>query len=220
MAWLWKLMKLVSRALLILGGIWWSGSLVSALYFHVASPRTSAASASSSSADSGLGGLRAAWEEGKLALRNGQLGQAVDVPRLEMFALDMTQGTYAVGTLVHLSDLYLTEYPRRSDEVWHIGSALLGSGKKYVNLDKTPIILTQHLARRLMEAMPEMGENLSPGFQRIYEISEMVGVVQPNPCADCLGVLWSGVRRVLLVKEITIETNKIVDAGWEKWRRS
>jgi hypothetical protein len=66
-----------------------------------------------------------------------------------------------------------------------------------------------------MEAMPEMGESLSPGFTRIYSIDAMLGIVQPNPCADCLGgVLWSRNRQVLLMKEITIGSRKIVDEGW------
>jgi hypothetical protein len=76
------------------------------------------------------------------------------------------------------------------------------------------IVMTSHMARRLMEGMPEMGESLSPGFTRIYSIDTMLGIVQPNPCADCLGVLWSRNRLVLLVKEVTIGSRKIVDEGW------
>jgi hypothetical protein len=134
-----------------------------------------------------------------------------------MFALNMSQRTYPVGAVVRLSELYLSEYPKRSDGVWYVNSAdLLGSGQKYVDLSDAPIIMTSTLARRVVEATPEMGESLSPGFQRIYTISEMVGVVQPNPCTDCLGILWSRHTLVLLVKEITIGTRNVSDAGWTR----
>ena len=214
-----RVLSRIGKGLMILGGIWfcWVFALFGLAFLrvmssHEASPSTARTSSTESESN---GNLRRAWEEGKLLLPKEGFGKVVDVPRLEMFAFNMEQGSYTVGTPVRLSDLYLSEYPTQSDGVWHVGSpALLGSGQKYVNLDKTPIVMTNHMARRLMEAMPEMGESLSPGFTRIYSIDAMLGIVQPNPCADCLGVLWSRNRQVLLVKEITIGSRTIVDEGW------
>ncbi len=223
-----RVLSRVGKTLMILGGIWfcWVFALFGLAFFRVVSshdafgisPSAVRASNTGSESDSDL---RRAFEEGKLALPDRQLGQTVEAPRLEMFALDLSQGHYPMGALVRLSDLYLTEFPKQSDEVWHLTSGdLLGSGKKFVNLNDAPIIMTNAMARHLMEATPEMGENISPGFQRIYSISDMLGVVQPNPCAaHCLGVLWSRHRQVLLLKEITIGTRKILDDGWGRWQR-
>jgi hypothetical protein len=214
-----KVLRRIGKALMILGGIWfcWVFALFGLAFFrvvssHGASPSAVRASVSESESN---GDLRLGWEEGKLLLPKEGYGKAVDVPRLEMFAFNMTQGTYAVGTPVRLSDLYLAEYPKQSNGVWYVdGTALLGAAKKYVDLQKTPIVMTSALARRIMEALPDMGESLSPGFTRIYSIDALLGIVQPNPCADCLGVLWSRNRQVLLVKELTIGSRKIVDEGW------
>ena len=205
----------IGKGLMILGGIWccWVATLFgAALYRSVASPGASALRASTSNSNVDL---RRAWEEGKVLLPKEGYAPAVDVPRLEMFAFNMGQEDYSVGTPVRLSDLFLSEYPTQSDGVWHVGSpALLGSGQKYVDLHKAPIVMTSQMARRLMEAMPEMGEAVSPGFTRIYSIDALLGIVQPNPCDDCLGVLWSRNRLVLLVKEVTIGDHTIVDEGW------
>lgn len=214
----------IGKGLMILGGIWfcWVAALFGlafdrAVSSHDASSTSVRASSTGSESD---GDLRLAWEDGKLLHPKDGFEKTVDVPRLEMFAFNMEQGMYAVGTPVRLSDLYLAEYPRQSDGVWYVGgTALLGSAKKYVDLHKTPIVMTRAMARQIMEALPEMGESLSPGFTRIYSIDALLGIVQPNPCADCLGVLWSRNRQVLLVKEITIGSRTIVDAGWERWRR-
>ena len=211
----------IGKVLMILGGIWfcWVFVLFGLAFFRVVSSHDepSASVRASSTGSESDSYLRRAWDEGKLLLPKEGFGKTVDVPRLEMFAFNMEQGMYAVGTPVRLSDLYLAEYPRQSDGVWYIdGTALLGSAKKYVDLHKTPIVMTSVMARRIMEALPEMGESLSPAFTRIYSIDAMLGIVQPNPCADCLGVLWSRNRQVLLVKEITIGSRKIVDERWEQ----
>jgi hypothetical protein len=163
--------------------------------------------------------LRSAFEEGKVFLPDGHFGRTVDVARPEMFRFDMSQGNYPFGTIVRFSDLYLTEYPSQAEGVWHMDH-LLESAQRYVDLGETPIIVTSNLARRIIEATPGMGKwvpsgmNGALGSYVMYSVSEMLGVVQPNPCWGCVGS-GSHIKQVLLVTEVTIGGRKISQDGWQ-----
>lgn len=148
-----------------------------------------------------------ALERGQL-VPNGGPAVAVTVPRLNQFAFDMGAGAYPVGQVLRLTDLYLTGHPTKCRNFYFV-SDVLPRDRGYVPLGdctRAPIITSTQGARLVVEATPRMGAQLQPGYSKIYEVEELIGVVQPLPGEPD--------RRTLVVTRLSIEGNVIAYPSW------